>query len=102
MCVSGRVAKTELPGTLDYRSGQFFTSDGLADENSFRLQALGSVCDGKLYGLALLQTAKSVRLDCGEMNENVAPSVCTGDKTVAFAVVEPLDYSLFHVALYLI
>jgi hypothetical protein len=47
------------------------------------------------YGLAFLKAAESIRLDGGEMHENIVAGL-TADKPVAFGVVKPLYCSLFQ------
>jgi hypothetical protein len=55
----GAVLKQKCPERWIIAPGSFF-SFGLAYEHVICLQALGSVCNDKLYGLAFLQTTESV------------------------------------------
>ena len=59
------------------------------------LKALGAVGDVKLHRLAFLQTLESIRLDSGEMHENIS-AVAATDETISFCVIEPFHCSLFH------
>ena len=59
------------------------------------LKALGAVGDAKLHRLAFLQTLKSIRLDSGEMHENIS-AIAAADETISFCVIEPFHCSLFH------
>ena len=49
----------------------------------------------ELYGLPLLQAAKSTSLTSGEMHEYILP-ILTADEAIAFGVVKPLHSSLFQ------
>jgi len=60
------------------------------------LPALGSLHDVELNRLPLLEAAETVRLDGGEMDENVL-AILAADETKTLSVVEPLHCSLFHV-----
>jgi hypothetical protein len=59
------------------------------------LKALGAVGDVKLHRLAFLQAPESIRLDSGEMHENIS-AVAAADETISFCVIEPFHGSLFH------
>ena len=61
----------------------------------FCLPPLRALDDVELHWLAFLQAAKTVRLNCGEVNENIFP-VFTRNKAIALRVIEPLNCSLFH------
>jgi len=61
----------------------------------FCLPAFGALDDVELHRLAFLQAAEAVCLNCGEVDENVF-AVLTGNKAIAFRVIEPLNCSLFH------
>jgi hypothetical protein len=58
------------------------------------LQALGAADNLEFNGLALVERAIAVRLDGGEMDENVLASLAL-DETKALAGVKPLDCTLF-------
>ena len=60
------------------------------------LQALGAADDFKFDRLAVVQAAVPIRLDRGEMDENVLPGLAL-DESKAFAGVEPLHCSLFFI-----
>src|SRR5512143_1390717 len=64
--------------------------------NVLSLPALGSLHDVELNRLTFLKAAETVRLDGGEMDENVL-AILAADKTKTLSVVEPLYSSLFHV-----
>jgi hypothetical protein len=68
---------------------------GLDGLDVLGLPALRTFYDIELYLLALLQAAKSVRLDGGEVNEHIL-AVLTADETIAFGIVKPLYCSCFH------
>jgi hypothetical protein len=65
--------------------------------NVLCLPALGSLHDVELNRLPLLEAAETVRLDGGEMDENVL-AILAADKSKTLSVVEPLYCSLFHFA----
>jgi hypothetical protein len=69
-----------------------FPLDGLY---VFGLEALRALGDGKFYGLAFMQAAESVCLDCRKMHENII-SRLPADKAEALGIVKPLHCSLFH------
>ena len=60
------------------------------------LQALGAADDFELDRLAVVQRAIAIRLDRGEMDENVLPGLAL-DEAIAFAGVEPLHCTLFFI-----
>ena len=60
------------------------------------LQALRTADDFKFDRLAVVQAAVPIRLDRGEMDENVLPGLAL-DESKAFAGVEPLHCSLFFI-----
>jgi hypothetical protein len=60
------------------------------------LQALGAADDLKLDRLAVVQRAIAIRLDRGEMDENVLSGLAL-DETKALAGIKPLHCSLFFV-----
>lgn len=59
------------------------------------LPTLRALDDIELHWLAFLQAAKTVRLNCGEMDENIL-AIFPADKAITFRVIEPLHCSLFH------
>jgi hypothetical protein len=61
----------------------------------FCLEALGAFGYGELYGLAFLQSAKSVCLNSRKMHKDVVPGM-SADKAKALCIIEPLHCSLFH------
>lgn len=67
---------------------------GLQRLNVGSLQALGAADDFKLDRLAVVQRLVAIRLDRGEVDENVLSGLAL-DETKAFAGVKPLDCSLF-------
>jgi hypothetical protein len=69
---------------------------GLDAFDVFRLPALGAFHYVELNLLTFLQAAKTIRLDGGEVNENVL-AILAADKTIALGIVKPLDCSGFHV-----
>jgi hypothetical protein len=73
---------------------------GLESANVLCLPAFLSFGHSEFNRLAILQAAVSVRLDSGEMHEDIFP-VLAGDKTKALCGVEPLNCSLFHFAFFL-
>jgi len=71
------------------------TSDGGLQRLNVRgLQALGAADDFELDRLAVVQRLVAIRLDRGEMDENVLSGLAL-DEAKAFAGVKPLDCSLF-------
>jgi hypothetical protein len=68
---------------------------GLDAFNVLCLPALGALYYVELNLLALLQAAKTVCLDGGEVNENVL-AILAADKTIALGIVKPLYCSCFH------
>lgn len=58
------------------------------------LQALGAADNLKLDRLAIVQAPVSIRLDRGEMDENVLSGLAL-DETITLTGVEPLHCSLF-------
>jgi hypothetical protein len=76
-------------------SRPFFQSlSGLQRLNVGGLQALGTADDLKLDRLAVVQGLVAIRLNRGEMDENVLPALAL-DEAKALAGIEPLDCSLF-------
>ncbi len=69
---------------------------GLQNLDVFRLQAFGPLGDGKTYCLVFLQAAETIGLDRAEMHENIF-AVFASDKSKTFCVIEPLNFSLFHI-----
>jgi hypothetical protein len=69
---------------------------GLDAFDVFRLPALGAFHYVELNLLTFLQAAKAIRLDGGEMNENIL-AILAADKTITLGIVKPLDCSCFHV-----
>lgn len=67
---------------------------GLQRLNVRGLQALGAADDFKLDRLAVVQRLVAIRLNCGEMDENVLSALAL-DEAKALAGIEPLDCSLF-------
>jgi hypothetical protein len=45
--------------------------------------------------LTLLQTAETIRLNRGEVHENIL-TILTADKSIALGIIEPLYCSCFH------
>jgi hypothetical protein len=66
----------------------------LYDRYIGRLQTLGSFGHLKLYCCAFIQTQVTLRLDGGEMNENVL-SIFTLNESKALGCVKPLDCAFF-------
>jgi hypothetical protein len=58
------------------------------------LQTLGSAYDLEFYGLALVERAVAIRLNGGEMDENVLSGLAL-DESEALTRVKPLYSSLF-------
>src|SRR5258708_40340664 len=67
----------------------------LQGANVFSLPALLSFGHSEFNRLTLLKAAIAIRLDRGEVDENVL-SILTCNKTEALCGVEPLNCSLFH------
>ncbi len=63
--------------------------------NVLSLPALRSLHDVELNRLPFLKAAETIRLDGGEVNENVL-AILAADKPESLSVVEPLYSSLFH------
>ena len=61
----------------------------------FCLEALGPLDHVKLHRLAFLKAAEPIRLDGGEMHENIFAGL-TADKAEALGIVKPLYCSLFQ------
>jgi hypothetical protein len=61
------------------------------------LRPLGALAGGELDPLVLLQTAETVNLDGGVVNEDVGGAVVWGDKPITLVSVEPLHGALSHV-----
>jgi len=68
--------------------------NGLERLNVGSLQALGAADNLEFNGLSLVEGAIAVRLNGGEMDENVLASLAL-DETKALAGVKPLHCSLF-------
>jgi hypothetical protein len=68
--------------------------NGLERLNVGSLQALGAPDNLEFNGLTLIERAIAVRLNRGEMDENVLAALAL-DETKAFAGVKPLHCSLF-------
>ncbi len=64
----------------------------------FCLPALGPLHYVKLYLLTFLQAAEAIRLDGGEMHEDIL-AVLAADKSIALGIVKPLHCSCFHLLL---
>ncbi len=79
------------------RGRLYFFDDplNLQGANVLSLPALLSFGHSEFNRLTLLKAAIAIRLDCGEVDENVL-SILTCNKTEAFCGVEPLNCSLFH------
>ena len=75
-----------------------FVLSGLGGFDVLRLPALRSLYDVELDLLTFLQTAKTVGLDGGEVNENVL-AILAAEKTITLGIVKPLYCSCFHVLL---
>ena len=60
----------------------------------FRLQALGALANFKLDSLAVIQRFVPLRLNCGEVDENVLAGLPL-DEAETLASIEPLYRSLF-------
>ena len=74
--------------------GIFKQKSGLESLNVGSLQTLGAADHLKLNGLTLVERAIAVRLNSGEMDENVLASLAL-DETIALAGIEPLHCTLF-------
>ena len=74
---------------------------GLQRLNVGGLQALGTADDFKLDRLAVVQRLVAIRLDRGEVDENVLSGLAL-DEAKALAGVEPLDCSLFFAHCFLL
>jgi hypothetical protein len=72
-----------------------FVAGILENANVLGLQALRSLDNVEFNGLAFLQRTETVRLDGGEVDENVLTAL-TADETKTLSVVEPLNCTLFH------
>ena len=70
------------------------SASGLESLNVGGLQPLGTADNLEFNGLTLVEGAVAVRLDGGEVDENVLASLAL-DETKALAGVEPLDCTLF-------
>jgi hypothetical protein len=68
--------------------------NGLQRLNVGSLQTLGAADNLEFNGLTLIERAIAVRLNRGEMDENVLAALAL-DETKAFAGVKPLHCSLF-------
>jgi hypothetical protein len=68
---------------------------GLQRLNVLCLPALWALYDIELNLLAFLKAAETVRLDGGEVNENVF-TILAADEPVTLGVVKPLYCSCFH------
>ena len=88
-------SSNEKPGT---KPGFLFTDRSvyLCRLNVLGLEALGATHDVELNALTFLKAAEAVRVDCGEMYEDVFVVALARNKAEAFGVVKPLDCTLFH------
>ena len=68
--------------------------------NVFCLEALGTLDDIEGDWLTFLKTAKSIRLNRGEMHEDIF-AIGTAEKAESLRVVKPLNCTLFHLELFL-
>jgi hypothetical protein len=67
----------------------------LDDLDVFCLEALWPLDHVKLHRLSFLKAAESIRLNGGEMHENIFAGLAA-DKTEALGIVKPLYCSLFQ------
>jgi len=67
-----------------------------ADADLRGLRTLGALGHAVLDLLVFFEAAVSIRLDCGEVDENVRATVIGGDETIALVRVEPLYGPLSH------
>jgi len=63
--------------------------------NVLSLPTLGSLDHVELNGLTFLERTETVRLDGGEVHENIF-TVCAADKAKTLSIVKPLNSTLFH------
>jgi len=95
-----RVGKPKKRNKATKRGGDgspardFKQKSGLESLNVGSLQTLGAADHLKLNGLTLVERAIAVRLNRGEMDENVLASLAL-DETIALAGIEPLHCTLF-------
>ena len=73
---------------------------GLDGLDVLRLPALRPLYDIELDLLAFLQAAKAIRLDGGEVNENVL-AILAAEKTITLGIVKPLYCSCFVLLVFL-
>jgi hypothetical protein len=81
------------PGSL------FLVFDCLYRLNILCLKAFITAHDIKLYALAFLKAAEAVRVDGGEVNEDVLVIALARNEAEAFGIVKPLDCTLFHLGI---
>jgi hypothetical protein len=67
----------------------------LENLNVFCLEAFGAFYDIELDCLSFLQRTEAIRLNRGEMNEDIFARL-TRDETKSLGIVKPLYCSLFH------
>jgi hypothetical protein len=82
------VGKQQPRLSAGLRYGQYV--EVLDDDDVSRLKTFRPLLDGELHSLALFQGPEAVRLDCGEVDENVRAAF-TLDEAVALPAIEPLD-----------
>src|SRR6185437_14453418 len=91
---SRRPRTAKSPGRLSWAVKR--VSRDLHDLHVLCLPAFLAFGDGELDRLSFLQRTESVRLNGGEVHEDIL-AVLAGDEAEALRVVKPLDCSLFHI-----
>ena len=61
-----------------------------------RMQALRALLDLKLYALPFFEGTVPFHVDSREMYEYILVAIVRGNKTIAFGIVEPFDYTGGH------
>jgi hypothetical protein len=69
--------------------------------NVLGLEAFGAAHDIELYALAFLKAAEAVRVDRGEVNEDIFVVALARNEAEALGIVKPLDCTLFHFGVFL-
>jgi hypothetical protein len=92
--------KAEKPGT---KPGFLIAdcSPYLNRLNVLGLEALGAAHDVELHALAFLKAAEAVRVDRGEVNEDIFVVALARNEAEALGIVKPLDCTLFHFGVFL-
>jgi hypothetical protein len=100
MSLVGAHGRSKKPGA---RPGYFckMIYECLDRLNVLCLKALGAAHDVELHALTFLKAAEAVRVDRGEVHEDIFVIALACNEAEALGIVEPLDCTLFHFGVFL-